>query len=115
MTSRSRPLTKIVLIIIASLALASTSIPVGAHVYADEDGATVSWYPAECCHERDCRPVTSIKVAPHGLWMTTVDGLTILIGHAEKRRPSRDMRWHICIGPDDIDMQVFCIFEPANS
>jgi hypothetical protein len=50
--------------------------------------------------------------------MTTVDGLTVLVGPGNRRRPSLDNRWHICIGPgemDDAGPQIFCIFEPPNS
>jgi hypothetical protein len=47
--------------------------------------------------------------------MTTVSGQTVLIGPNEARRPSRDMRWHICIGADAYwDMVVQCIFEPPS-
>ena len=49
--------------------------------------------------------------------MTTVDGYTILVGPADERRPSRDLRWHICINTD-FDHQTptaRCIFEPPAS
>jgi len=88
------------------------------HTHVGSDGKQVSWYPFECCHGRDCRPVATIKSAPNGLWMTTVDGLTVLVGPGNRRRPSLDNRWHICIGPgemDDAGPQIFCIFEPPNS
>jgi len=50
--------------------------------------------------------------------MTTVDGLTVLVGPSDRRRPSLDQRWHICMGPgemDDSGPQIYCIFEPPNS
>ena len=93
-------------------------IPARPHTHVDPDGQLVSWYPIECCHGHDCRPVATIKSAPHGLWMTTVDGFTVLVGPGNQRRPSLDQRWHICMGPgdmDDIHPQIFCIFEPPNS
>jgi len=48
--------------------------------------------------------------------METVDGQTVLIGPKEKRQASKDMRWHICIAPDDTNTpKIRCIFEPPNS
>jgi hypothetical protein len=86
------------------------------HVHVDRDGTAVSWYPNECCHNGDCRPVATVRRTAEGLWMTTVDGLTMLVGPHDKRMPSRDMRWHLCITPDDTDTQkIRCIFEPPNS
>ena len=85
------------------------------HVHVEPDGSTVSWYPQECCHDRDCQPVATVRATPAGLWMTTVAGQTVLIGRDEVRRPSRDMRWHICLGANsDRDITVQCIFEPPS-
>ena len=89
-----------------------------AHEHLEPDGTITSWYPKECCDDRDCRPVAHVRTVSAGLWMTTTDGFTILVGPSEKRRPSRDMRWHICVAPDDVDNQtprVTCIFEPPSS
>src|SRR5262245_27193044 len=71
---------------------------VHSHVHVDPDGSTVSWYPEECCHDEDCQPVAHVRIAPEGLWMTTVGGQTVLVSKDEPRRPSRDLRWHICLG-----------------
>jgi hypothetical protein len=93
-------------------------IPARPHTHVDPDGRRITWYPTECCHNRDCKPVASIKRARNGLWMTTADGFTVLIGPNEPRRPSKDMRWHLCVGPGDMDdagPQIYCIFEPPNS
>lgn len=103
---------------VAAIALTMTSIPAKTHVHVDRDGTAVSWYPLECCHDGDCRPVASIKPAPHGLVMTTVDGYSVLVDHGYVRRPSRDMRWHICIGedvPEETAPRVRCVFEPPSS
>ena len=101
---------------IIAILLASPSAK--SHTHVDPDGLSVSWYPHECCHDGDCRPVASIKPASNGLWMTTTDGFTVLIGPSDRRRLSKDMRWHICVGPDDIDNttpRITCIFEPPNT
>jgi hypothetical protein len=92
------------------------SPPARSHIHTEADGPTVSWYPHDCCHDGDCRPVARVWHAPNGLWMETVDGKTVLIGPKEKRQSSKDMRWHICIAPDDTDTpKIRCIFEPPNS
>lgn len=96
-----------------------SAFPAAPHTHTDADGTTVDWYPVECCHNKDCRPVASIQPAYNGLWMTTVDGFTVLIGPNQSRRRSHDMRWHICIGKDDMDPtskeSIVCVFEPPQS
>src|SRR5262245_58287079 len=94
----------------------SFATSVRSHVYSDPDGSTLSWYPRECCHDEDCQPVAKVRVSPEGLWMTTVGGQTVLVSSDEPRRPSRDMRWHLCLGAvghNDIGIQ--CLFEPPAS
>src|SRR5204862_40648 len=84
----------------------------------DPDGHQVDWYPRECCHEGDCRPVASIAPDSQGLWMTLVDGYTVFVGPRDNRRPSLDTRWHVCVGVDDVDNitpRITCIFEPGNA
>jgi hypothetical protein len=102
--------------ILASLALAPPALP---HTHVDSDGREVSWYPMECCNAKDCRPVASIQRSSHGLWLTTVDGFTVLIGPNQYRRPSLDLRWHVCIGRDetepDTTTKIMCVFEPPQS
>ena len=89
---------------------------VESHVHGEADGTTVSWYPLECCHQGDCRPVVRVHRGAEGLWMTTSDGLTVLVGPRDARRASQDTRWHVCIAPDDTETQkIRCIFEPPNS
>jgi hypothetical protein len=102
---------------LATLLVLLPAIPAEAHEHVNADGSRVSWYPKECCNDGDCRPVATVKKAPHGLWLTTVDGQTVLIGPRDQRRPSGDFRWHICIGADDVDnaIKIFCIFEPATN
>jgi hypothetical protein len=55
--------------------------------------------------------------APHGLWMETVDGQTVLVGPKDKRQPSKDARWHVCLhfNADLQLLEIRCIFEPPNA
>jgi hypothetical protein len=104
---------------LALLMLGSVSSgPAVAHVHRNSDGSTISWYPKDCCNDGDCRPVASIQPAKNGVWLTTVDGYTVLIGNNETRRPSRDTKWHICLGPADVISNaptITCIFAPVGS
>jgi hypothetical protein len=85
------------------------------HTPVDPDGKVVTWYPHECCHDHDCQPVASVRETPEGLWMTMVDGASLLISREEPRRSSRDMRWHICLGTaGHKDVVVQCLFEPPS-
>ncbi|MGL5447874.1 MAG: hypothetical protein ACRDBL_11250 [Rhabdaerophilum sp.] len=51
-----------------------------------------SWYPLECCSERDCYavPASRVQVVPGG-WI--IDGFPVRHNEA---RPSPDGRFHIC-------------------
>ena len=61
--------------------------------------------------------VMTATAAPQGLWMTTVDNQTVLIGPNDRRLPSRDMRWHVCINHDieAVPDTIRCVFEPPDS
>jgi hypothetical protein len=102
---------------LATAGLTALALPASPHTHLEADGSAISWYPLECCRNGDCRPVASVKPAANGLWMTTVDGATVLVGPKDQLRPSRDMRWHICIGAGELDdgPRVRCIFVPPNS
>ena len=56
-----------------------------------------SWYPIECCSERDCFPVaiSDVSIVPAG-WKLA-DGT--LVQHHEAR-PSPDGKFHICRSQD---------------
>jgi hypothetical protein len=100
----------------ACVAMLLASPQARSHTHVSPNGTTVSWYPMECCHDRDCLPVASIRQTPQGVWMTTVDGQTVLVSPAQHRRPSRDMRWHICLGKDAYETTIIhCLFEPPNT
>jgi hypothetical protein len=97
-------------------ALLAVPLSADSHTHVSPDGTTVTWYPKECCHDRDCRPVASIRQASQGLWVTTVDGQTVLIGPNQRRRASLDARWHVCLQKDvHHNIVVQCVFEPPNS
>ena len=115
--TRQSPRQSLKIGLVATTALFAISAPAKPHTHVEADGTTISWYPKECCHEGDCRPIAQISPAPQGLWMTTTDGFTVLIGPQDKRRPSRDLRWHVCVGVDDVDNitpRITCIFEPPQ-
>lgn len=90
--------------------------PTASHVHLDPGDGAVSWYPYDCCHDRDCRPVVHIEKKANIIWMTTTDGLTLAVDPKQSRRLSQDHRWHVCIDVDELNQTfVRCIFEPAPS
>lgn len=90
--------------------------PAASHIHIDADARTADWYPPDCCHDKDCRPVTSVEEKRNMLWMTTTDGFTIAVDPRQSRRQSGDDRWHVCIASDDLnEVFVRCVFEPARS
>jgi hypothetical protein len=52
-----------------------------------------SWYPFECCSERDCFPVAveDVRVTPAGYTLTD----DTVIAYSETR-PSPDGKFHVC-------------------
>jgi hypothetical protein len=44
----------------AVLALSALAGPAASRTHANKGGSTASWYPHECCHDSDCRPVTNV-------------------------------------------------------
>jgi hypothetical protein len=92
------------LVLVLYLALLFACPSASSHIHSARDGSTVSWYPHDCCHDGDCRPVARVWHAPNGLWMETVDGQTVLSGQ-KMTTALKDMRWHICIAPDDTDLR----------
>ena len=79
-----------------------------------------SWYPPECCHDRDCAPVEKVT------WLVPVDGGkpriivrskkgTAVIPRDMMPRDSKDDRMHVCIGYDSFgDHEVWCYFVPPH-
>jgi hypothetical protein len=92
--------------------------PAESHVHRNADGTTVDWYPKDCCSNGDCQPAKEIRHDSRGIWLTTIDNDTVLIGPADARLPSRDSRWHVCINKDPEAVpgpSIRCVFEPSNS
>src|ERR1044072_9065335 len=85
-----------------------------AHVHHGADGTSVDWYPQDCCHDRDCRPVSRIRTLSDGFLMTTEDGTTLFVNATRWRRPSQDNRWHVCFGAGAAP-EVHCVFAPPNA
>ena len=88
--------------------------------FRNSDGLPQLEYLADSLTEDLIMAVAKLNwcfVSSRGLWMTTVDGITVLIGPRDHHRPSQDQRWHICMGPGDMDdagPKIYCIFEPSN-
>lgn len=104
------------LLAVISLSVMFAASPAAAHVHTDGAGRAVDWYPDDCCHGRDCRPVVQIQRKRGILWMTTSDGITLAVDPKQARRTSQDDRWHVCyVLDDEMGFIVRCIFEPGQS
>jgi len=69
-----------------------------------------SWYPNECCHENDCKPIPCAE-------LTYKDDDVLWDHHAYPRRfvqLSPDGACHICINkPPALDVPgIICVFVP---
>jgi hypothetical protein len=69
-----------------------------------------SWYDASCCSDNDCRPVPADSVAETGVneWTYLPTGNKFT---GDQIKPSRDGKFHVCIGNRDYDMgKSYCIY-----
>ena len=101
---------------LGALWLVLPALPAQPHTHHNADGTTVTWYPRECCNDRDCQPVLQVRPTAGGLWLTVSDGRQILVRDDTPRRTSQDTRWHVCIAIDlDNNLHIQCLFQPPGS
>jgi hypothetical protein len=81
------------------------------------DASAHSWYPHECCDDRDCAPVEEIHRLSDHSEVVVVSGLQIFVPVDFPRRPSPDSKIHVCFDFDG-DSQIYrarCYFVPPTS
>lgn len=68
-----------------------------------------SWYPPQCCSDRDCFPLadSAVKKVPGGYQLTDTHEF---ISDAEARE-GRDDSFHMCRNPSGV---ILCFFRPHN-
>lgn len=80
-----------------------------------------SWYPHECCSDRDCGPADTVDTDATGHMIVGVGRRRIWIPFGLETRPSPDGRVHICfrVLTGELDGSTFtmplCLFMPAQS
>jgi hypothetical protein len=74
-----------------------------------------SWYPKECCTEKDCHETDSVKELPNGDTEVKVGSDMMTVPHGLKRRKSPDQHYHICYGTLHDSIVIYCFFEPGLS
>jgi hypothetical protein len=74
-----------------------------------------SWYPRECCNEKDCHPVDIVKEMPDGSAQVQVEGETVIVPRSLKRRKSKDEHYHLCYEKKPEGISIFCFFQPGLS
>lgn len=74
-----------------------------------------SWYPKECCSNRDCQPAAGLYSDARGDTIVRVGRQQFLVPPDLRRRPSPDGRIHVCIQYDEFGLQYpVCLFVPAS-
>lgn len=79
-----------------------------------------SWYPKECCSERDCVAADSLDISPDGDRIITIGRMQFWVPRPLVARSSPDGRIHVCMGlgateEGDIFTQPVCLFLPEQS
>jgi len=81
-----------------------------------------SWYPRECCSDKDCKPVACDSLSEGELITPRSSRIPAMIYteggakyYGEKRwlKPSPDDQCHVCIQPGTMNMR--CTFIPMRS
>lgn len=69
-----------------------------------------SWYPIECCHDKDCapHPTADVQESPDGYLLKSTNEFIARKGV----RYSPDSRFHIC--RNEYTQKIICFFVPSN-
>jgi hypothetical protein len=98
--------------ILLGLALFFLPLTALAHDHVSRDGSVITWYDGSCCNNHDCAPVVDITPMMGGMFMKNEYGASAFIAHDTPRRPSKDMRWHICVNELN---RLICVYEPPSA
>jgi hypothetical protein len=98
------------IVLLAALAAAAPAVSARAH----------SWYPKECCSNRDCMPAEAIVTNERGEKVVIVGHYRISIPRRLHARLSPDNRIHICFVVLEAEFSApyalpLCLFLPAQS
>ncbi len=74
-----------------------------------------SWYPKECCNEKDCHEVDNVTEMPDGSTQVRVGSDILSVPRTLKRRRSLDERYHVCYGKLNGTTSIYCFFQPGLS
>jgi hypothetical protein len=80
-----------------------------------------SWYPSECCSDKDCKPASRLVIDQQGDRLVFVGGQKIWVSKYHKARPSQDGQVHICyreVGGEldgSSNIVAICLFTPGES
>jgi hypothetical protein len=74
-----------------------------------------SWYPRECCNDKDCHEADKVTKMPDGNVEVQVGSDILLVPSTMKRRRSQDQNFHVCYSKVNGAITVSCFFEPGLS
>ncbi len=77
--------------------------------------AAHSWYPYECCHEKDCHEANEFIELPNGDAKARVGSESIEVPSSFKRRSSKDEHYHVCYGRLYGRINLYCVFQPLTA
>ena len=77
-----------------------------------------SWYPHDCCNDRDCAVVVSLKELPDGVLRVETEHGFAFAPRGFEVKPSMDSKAHAClrqIGSDEeqLGWALVCLFLPG--
>ena len=74
-----------------------------------------SWYPPECCDNKDCQRIDRISHQSDGSMIVQAGPIIVRIPQSFPSRPSQDGDAHVCTFRNQAGAhQVRCIFLPLN-
>lgn len=73
-----------------------------------------SWYPIECCSNKDCFQADAVRTDGHGNYDIIIGVRHVRVPHGFNVRPSPDGKAHICFLEAGPDLIPLCLFLPAQ-